>query len=398
MEYHKYRLGDLIEQYDEINESKEFSDIDDLQGINSNKIFQECKSNKNDIDLFRYRICRKGMFSYNRATSRNGEKISIAYRTNKDCLVSPSYCCFSVKEKDILSSDYLDIWFKRPVFDRYARFNSWGSATEFFTYDDFCETQIVLPPIKVQQRIVYNYKVISDRIELLQKMMDKFTALVDAIYIKWIVLGESPYRSSEVKQTEMGYLPLGWKIAELGDYIESFSKSHSFAKNKLVFLNTSDILSGRFLKTAYMNVSDMPGQAKKSIAKGDILFSEIRPANKRFALVRCLADDYVVSTKLMVLRTTQNELSNLRVYHYLTMDKTLAELQKEAEGESGTFPQITFDGNLRHRKFIVADTQTETIFNKVLERHYAYIFNIQDEIDVLNSIKNMLLFEQNKGA
>ena len=137
MAYCKYKLGDLVEQYDEINQNGEFTEIEDLQGINSNKYFQECKSNKNNIDLLRYRICRHGMFSYNRATSRNGEKISIALRTGDDCIVSPSYYCFRVKDEEVLCPEYLDIWFKRPVFDKYARFNSWGSATEFFTFDDF---------------------------------------------------------------------------------------------------------------------------------------------------------------------------------------------------------------------------------------------------------------------
>ena len=146
--------------YDAINDNKEFVNIADLQGINSNKYFQECKSNKNDIDLFRYRICRTRMFAYNRATSRNGEKISIALRTGKDCIVSPSYYCFRVIREDIVCPEYLDIWFKRPVFDRYARYNSWGSATEFFTFDDFCLTEIDLPSLEVQQKVVNNYKIL----------------------------------------------------------------------------------------------------------------------------------------------------------------------------------------------------------------------------------------------
>ena len=156
MEYRKFRLGELIEQYDVINVNGEFSDIENLQGINSNKYFQECKSNKNDIELTRYRICRKGMFSYNRATSRNGEKISIAYRTDSDCIVSPSYYCFKVNDENVLCPEYLDIWFKRPTFDRYARFNSWGSATEFFSFEDFCATEIFLPSISEQRKIVHD--------------------------------------------------------------------------------------------------------------------------------------------------------------------------------------------------------------------------------------------------
>lgn len=182
MNCRKWKLGELINQYDEINTNEEFSSINDLQGINCNKFFQDCKSNKNDIDLFRYRICRKGMFSYNRATSRNGEKISIALRTGNDCLVSPSYYCFKVKDENILCSKYLDMWFKRPVFDKYARFNSWGSATEFFAFDDFCSTEICLPPIDEQRKAVHDYQVISNRIELLQKINETLELQIMALY------------------------------------------------------------------------------------------------------------------------------------------------------------------------------------------------------------------------
>lgn len=214
---------------------------------------------------------------------------------------------------------------------------------------------------------------------------------INNIYHRWFEEHLSPYASAEKYDTDFGKLPQNWKVAELGDYIESFSKTHSFEKDSLIFLNTSDILAGDFLCNSYMPVAEMPGQAKKQIAKGDILFSEIRPANKRYALVTFPADDYVVSTKLMVLRTTQSTLSNLRIYHYLTMEKTLNELHKEADGKSGTFPQITFDDNLKHRKFVVADIQTETHFGKLLTAYYEFDSNIRKEIELLGNAVSMTL-------
>ena len=135
----------------------------------------------------------------------------------------------------------------------------------------------------------------------------------------------------------------------------------------------------------------MPGQAKKEIQRGDLLFSEIRPANKRYALVTFPAEDYVVSTKLMVLRTTQTQLSNLRIYHLLTMEKTLDELHREADGKSGTFPQITFDENLRHRKFIVADDKTEQKFELILQGYYRFSNTIQNEIKNLKKLQTLIL-------
>lgn len=245
MEYRKYKLGDLIEQYDEINANEEFSDIDDLQGINSNKYFQECKSNKNDIDLFRYRICRKGMFSYNRATSRNGEKISIALRTGSDCIVSPSYYCFSVIKQDILCPEYLDIWFKRPVFDRYARFNSWGSATEFFSFEDFCLTEIMLPSIEEQRKIIHDYQVISDRIALLRDMNENLEGISQGLYMDLF----SEYYKENVD------LPEGWEWKKIGDVCDvkggkRLPADHEFAEAKTEhpYIRIRDMYQGRFVE------------------------------------------------------------------------------------------------------------------------------------------------------
>ena len=128
-----------------------------------------------------------------------------------------------------------------------------------------------------------------------------------------------------------------------GELAESVSVTHSFSKPELIFLNTSDIDRGRILHRDYTPVANWPGQAKKSIQKGDILFSEIRPANGRYAFVDFDADDYVVSTKLMVIRPKPGKVSPRFLYHFLTSRKITDWLQHLAESRSGTFPQITFD-------------------------------------------------------
>lgn len=133
-----------------------------------------------------------------------------------------------------------------------------------------------------------------------------------------------------------------WKKVKLGDLIDSISIKHKFDKDEIIFLNTSDILDGKVLHNNYSSIDALPGQAKKSIKKDDILFSEIRPKNKRFAYVDFDADDYVVSTKLMVLRRKSENINNKYLYNYLTSPKILDYLQTIAEGRSGTFPQITF--------------------------------------------------------
>ena len=102
-------------------------------------------------------------------------------------------------------------------------------------------------------------------------------------------------------------------------------------------------MSGKVLHNNYSDSKYLPGQAKKSIENNDILFSEIRPANQRYALVSVPnPQDYVVSTKLMVLRLVNSNYTVDYVYNFLTQPKVLSELQTLAESRSGTFPQITF--------------------------------------------------------
>ena len=93
-----------------------------------------------------------------------------------------------------------------------------------------------------------------------------------------------------------------WPVTEVRDLAESISETHKFEKDRLIFLNTSDVALGKLLHHSYTSTKHWPGQAKKSIRKHDILFSEIRPANGRWAYVDVEAHDYVVSTKLMVIR------------------------------------------------------------------------------------------------
>src|SRR5690349_514105 len=133
-----------------------------------------------------------------------------------------------------------------------------------------------------------------------------------------------------------------WPRVRVGSIAQSISDTHRFAKAELIFLNTSDISEGKILHHSYSPVSNWPGQAKKSIKKGDILFSEIRPENRHYAFVDTDAEDYVVSTKLMVIRTGENVLPKF-LFYYLASREITTWLQHVAESRSGTFPQITFD-------------------------------------------------------
>lgn len=133
------------------------------------------------------------------------------------------------------------------------------------------------------------------------------------------------------------------RLVRMSSIVSTISETHLFNKVELIFLNTSDIYLGEILHQTYSKVASMPGQAKKTVREGDILLSEIRPANGRWAMVGKDAEDYVVSTKLMVLRPNLDRAHPDFVYIFLTSKETTRKLQHVAEYRSATFPQITFD-------------------------------------------------------
>lgn len=153
----KYKLGDLIELSDNKNNTLYYG-IDNVKGISIQKSFIETKADMNGVALRSYYMVKPDDFAYVTVTSRNGEKITLAHNTTKNTyIVSSSYIVFSVKRKDLLLSDYLFMYFNRPEFDRYSRFNSWGSARETFSWSEMCDIALNLPPLPVQQRYIDIY-------------------------------------------------------------------------------------------------------------------------------------------------------------------------------------------------------------------------------------------------
>ena len=154
----KYKLRELLQLEDTRNSENKYS-LEDVTGISIQKVFIETKANMEGVSLTPYIIVKPDFFVYVTVTSRNGEKITLAHNnTDKTFIVSSSYVVFSVSRPDLLNSDYLFMFFNRPEFDRYSRFNSWGSAREVFSWDDMCDIEIDLPPLSVQQKYVDIYK------------------------------------------------------------------------------------------------------------------------------------------------------------------------------------------------------------------------------------------------
>ena len=151
------RLGNYIEECDERNNSLKY-DIDDVRGISILKKLIDTKADMTGVSLSPYKVMNPNEFCYVTVTSRNGGKISLAMNEDdKSYIVSSSYITFRCKDENVLYPRYLYLLLSRSEFDRYSRFNSWGSARETFDWEEMCRVQIPLPDITIQKELVAAY-------------------------------------------------------------------------------------------------------------------------------------------------------------------------------------------------------------------------------------------------
>ena len=196
------QLGQFIRQVDVRNASgKE----ENLLGVSVQKTFIPSIANTVGTDFTKYKVVRRGQFTYIPDTSRRGDKIGIALLSDYDeGLVSNVYTTFEVIDKNELLPEYLMLWFSRPEFDRYARFKSHGSVREVMDWDEMCKVQLPVPPISVQRDIVKAYQTITNRIALKRQVNDNLAAQALAILSDFI---------SNANED--------WKQGKLGDVITS---------------------------------------------------------------------------------------------------------------------------------------------------------------------------------
>lgn len=175
------KLGDYIRLVDERNTD---GSVTRLLGVSIEKKFIESIANTIGTDMSIYKIVRKGQFAYGPVTSRNGDKVSIALLEEEKCIISSSYSVFEIINTKELLPEYLNLWFKRPEFDRYARFHSHGSAREIFDWEEMCNVELPVPEIEEQRKIVEAYNTIERRIALKRKINDNLESQMSFLFIK----------------------------------------------------------------------------------------------------------------------------------------------------------------------------------------------------------------------
>ena len=254
-----YRLlGDFIRQVDVRNtDGKE----DNLLGVSVQKVFIPSIANTVGTDFTKYKVVKRGQFTYIPDTSRRGDKIGIALLTDYDeGLVSNIYTVFEVKDENELLPEYLMLWFSRPEFDRYARFKSHGSVREIMDWDEMCKVELPVPSIDKQRSNVKAYRTITERIELKRRINDNLAEYLNCIYF-------------EQAQTASETLSLSAICKYVSDKA-IFSQIGS-----AVYISTENILPDKQGISSFGTTS--PSERVTYFHAEDVLVSNIRPYFKK---------------------------------------------------------------------------------------------------------------------
>lgn len=355
------RLGDYIRQVDVRNRDLA---VDKLLGLSIAKQFIPSIANTIGTDMSNYKVVKPRQFGYVPVTSRNGDKITIAlYEGIEPCIISQAYVVFEVKNESELLPEYLMMWFRRPEFDRYARFKSHGSAREVFEWEEMCEVMLPVPPIEEQRKIVSEYQAIEQRIENNRRLIATLEVTAQTIYRKMFVDNIDPEN-----------LPEGWKMEKLGEVVElsqgiqvevedqSFIQKEGFNR----FIRIIDYTPNSTEPPRYVNITSQ----RYYCDENEVSVIRYGDAGKV-----CRGLSGIIANNLFKV-IPSHQLTNNFLYYFLSDTK----IQRIIRGSAGssTMPAITHK-TIKELTFVCPPIEVLHKFDNLVNPIEKYICQLQRE-------------------
>ncbi len=354
------RLGDYIRQVDVRNRDLA---VDNLLGLSISKQFIPSIANTIGTDMANYKVVQPRQFGYVPVTSRNGDKITVAlYDGDKPCIISQAYIVFEVTDTDQLLPEYLMMWFRRPEFDRYARFKSHGSAREVFEWDEMCDVMLPVPSIEEQRKIVAEYQAVERRIENNRRLIASLESTAQTIYRKMFVDNIDPED-----------LPQGWRMGKMKDVATfAYGKMPKDKDNGVI-----PVFSG-YGVVGYCNEAMYDKQHIVVIARGDSGSGKIVKSPKEFYL-----------TNLAIAIKLNNESYRDYLYYHLLSLDTLTLRTGSAQA------QVTIN-SIKEFDILIPTVDICAGFYSVVDRIGAVKLELAQEEDILNNFSSLLLTKLSK--
>lgn len=379
-----YRLGDYIR---EVNIRNRDLKVTNLLGLSVSKEFMPSIANTIGTDMSAYKVVNRGQLVYIADTSRRGDKIAIALLDKYEtAIVSQAYTVFEITDKEKLLPEYLMMWFRRPEFDRYARFHSHGSAREVFDWDELCNVMLPVPTLSRQRELVAEYETLTHRIRLNEQMIAKLEETAQALYRKMFVEGIDKER-----------LPEGWRmgtISEFGKVITGKTPSSDNPEdfgNIMPFVTPGDFAKYRkFAIDAERRLSETGVNRLKGkvLPKGSVIVTCIGSDMGKVAIVY---EDCITNQQMNSIIVSHNEYSDYLFYGLSSISK---ELKAMALGSS-TMPLLN-KTDFEKIRIVVPPNHLFVEFSKLLNGSNRMMILTQKENSKLTELQSLLLARMGK--
>ena len=394
------RLGDFIQ---EVNIRNSDLKVDRLLGVSIRKVLIPSIANTIGTDMSKYKVVKRRQFAYGPVTSRNGDKISVAILYEFDnAIISQSYKVFEVINEKELLPEYLMMWFRRPEFDRYARYMSHGSTRETFDWDELCEVELPVPSPAKQQAIVDEYNVITRRISILEQLNAKLEETAQTIYKHWFVDFEfpdeegNPYKSSGGKMVwneELGKdVPVGWEVKMISEIIPVKDGTHDSPRpqrkgHPLVTSTHLNRFSIDFSSTYLISEMDYRQINRRSeVHENDILISMIGTVGS-FCFVQYSDIDFAIKNVGLFKTSLAPQLARY-IFLYMTSNYIRNYINSNLSGSTQSYITLTF---LRNIPIYKVSKNILIRFNQVINSQFNNIQFNTTEIQNLLKLRRVIL-------
>ena len=359
-------IEELVTREDERNSD---GTVSELIGVSIDKCFIKSVANTNGTDLSKYKIIRKNDFAVSlMQVSRDG-KIPVArLEEYEEAIMSPAYPIFRVKDKNIILPDYLEMWFKRPEFDREAAFIAVGGVRGSMPWEEFAKMKLPVPSIEKQQKIVNAYKIVTDRIALKQRINDNLEAQANAIF-----------SSSAPDFTDLQ------PIHNFGTVITGKTPPTSVAEyygNDIPFIKTPDMHGNVYITSSECSLSKAGADSQKNkyIPENTVVVACIGANAGEVALT-----SYIAQTNQQINAI----ISKYPCFLYFSIKAHTVELRTLGEGSS-TMININKTSFENYEIPTPSDNTLQQLEHKLNIIFSAILHNLQ-EIDRLNETKDLLV-------
>ena len=364
------QLGQFIRAVDIRNtEGKE----DNLLGVSVQKTFMPSIANTIGTDFTKYKVVKKGQFTYIPDTSRRGDKIGIALLEDYDeGLVSNVYTVFEIIDEKQLIPEYLMLWFSRHEFDRYARFKSHGSVREVLDWDEFCKIELPVPPYEEQLEIVNGYRTITKRNEIKRRINDNLEAQMRA-YVRAFTANKT---STTGKLKDYSIMQYGYTETATAEPVgPKFLRITDIAQNYIDWTNVP-----------YCPISK-ENYSKYVLSEGDVVVARTGATVGYSKMMGKKIPDSVFASFLVRIRPLDNEYK-----YYLGLTITSAEFLKFVQTNAGGSAQPQANPPLLGEyELSIPDKHTLVAFNNTVIPFLAAIECNEAEISKLNEIRDTMV-------